>query len=390
MCYSGIRAREVEYMKGKRVWMGAAMLGIAVISSQWIARSVSSEVKQIQQVKEELQGISEEEVEVLTELFILSQEIIETEQAIERITTQIGEEAEKVVTLEEQINQTEERYDDQLNILEKVLIYYQRSGPASYLEMLLSADSLTDFLKTIHVMKDMSRNVNDLLVDLEESKLHLEEDKRRLEEQLLVLEEKKDELEEPLLRKRALKAEQEAYLDSLKDKKEIYRKQLEMIEQTWEECKLLFPSIVSEITKIVNEGYLTTDDLSIVLGFTEIEGTLYADDLNYILAEYSDLQEVTFTFSENQVVIDVPELSLVLEGVFVIEGKTGMRLEIHSGTFYQLPLEQSSIDELFQAGDVVIDFKTLAGDMLLIDFEMKTLEMMDGYMDFTIRPIFLW
>lgn len=377
-------------MKGKRIWMGAIALGLLILSSQWIVTPVSSEVKPIQQVKEELEGITEEEIEVLTELFVLSQEIIETEQSIERITAEIESEAAKVVTLEEQIKQTEESYDNQLNILEQVLIYYQRSGPASYLEILLSADSLTDFLKTIHVMKDMSRNINDLLEDLEQSQQQLEEDKSRLEVQLAELQRKKEELQEPLQKKQELKEEQEVYLDSLQDKKELYREQLEMIEQTWEECKLLFPSIVSEITKIVNEGYLTTDDLGIVLSFTEIQGTLYADDLNYILEEYGDLPQVIFTFSDHKVVIEVPDTSLVLEGTFVLEGKTGMRLEIYSGSFYQLPLEQSSIEELFSAGNLVIDFKALAGDMLLIDFEMETLEIMDGYMDFTIRPIFLW
>ena len=50
-----------------------------------------------------------------------------------------------------------------------------------------------------------------------------------------------------------------------------------------------------------------------------------------------------------------------------------------------MPLESASIEELFRNGDLIIDIKDLAGDKLIFDISLKSIKIMDGYLDFEVR-----
>ena len=48
-----------------------------------------------------------------------------------------------------------------------------------------------------------------------------------------------------------------------------------------------------------------------------------------------------------------------------------------------MPLTESSINELFRNGPIVIDFKELMGDVVV-----ESVEFFDGYLKFVIAPDF--
>jgi len=363
----------------------ALLLLISLTLTAVVPNRVSGEVKPITEVQEKLEGITEEEKAVLEILFTLEQEMEEMEREESAITKDIEALQIEIDDMEELLKERQKNYDDQLDILKKVLVGYQRKGPASYLDTLLSAEDLRTFLESINMIKDLTRNVGKLLDSLEEGKKKLAEERDRLSEKAALLADKKEELQEALMKKLELKTKQEAYLATLKEKSEQYQEQLSNLKQMWEDSKLQFSNIVENFSQIIGEGNISLSDLNLSANLFEIKGAIYEETFNEILREHSDLPGLLFHFYTDRVEIEIPEKHLVLIGTFIIAEDKVLKLEVEKGSFYEMPLENESIEELFIDGYLLIDFKELAGDML-IDFSLETVETKEGYLEFKITP----
>ena len=385
----GMRGKQIGKKIGKKIGI-LSMVAIILMSLTYnlFPNMASGEVKPITEIKEKLEGISEEEKKILKELFTIRQEIYEKEKEEARISGEINILEKDIDKIRIGIDEKQKDYDDNLQLLKQVLQLYQRGGPASYLEILLGAKDLRTFLNGLNLIKDISRNVDELLTSLEEDKKNLQDEKAILDSQMIQLEQKMIDLQRPIEEKLALKLKMEEYLANLLEEKEDYEEQLKDLEQLWGECKLLFSNIVSEMTRIVGEGHFKDEDLNLSLGLFRINGLIHEDTFNRIIKEHSNLPETNIHFSQDQVQIQVPDWKLVLTGNFIIEGNTSIRFVVKEGTFYGLPLEESSLEELFEQGPLFIDLKDMAGDMVTIDFYLHDVDTLEDNLKFTIIPVF--
>lgn len=385
----GMRGKQIGKKIGKKIGI-LSMVAIILMSLTYnlFPNMASGEVKPITEIKEKLEGISEEEKKILKELFTIRQEIYEKEKEEARISGEINILEKDIDKIRIGIDEKQKDYDDNLQLLKQVLQLYQRGGPASYLEILLGAKDLRTFLNGLNLIKDISRNVDELLTSLEEDKKNLQDEKAILDSQMIQLEQKMIDLQRPIEEKLALKLKMEEYLANLQEEKEDYEEQLKDLEQLWGECKLLFSNIVSEMTRIVGEGHFKDEDLNLSLGLFRINGLIHEDTFNRIIKEHSNLPETNIHFSKDQVQIQVPDWKLVLTGNFIIEGNTSIRFVVKEGTFYGLPLEESSLEELFEQGPLFIDLKDMAGNMVTIDFYLHDVDILEDNLKFTIIPVF--
>ncbi|HHV12637.1 MAG TPA: hypothetical protein GXX75_20385 [Clostridiales bacterium] len=359
---------------------------ILIVLSTMLPLKAFGEVNKVTELEDRLSGISEEEKGVLEELFKIQQEIAGMEQQESEVTAEIDKRQLQVQDMENSIRNTQSEYDLQLDILKRVLVDYQRRGPASYLEILLNARNLSEFLASLNIIKDITHNVRGLLTSLEDSKAELQRQRDGLVGQKQLLEASREKLQEKLTVKAALQQERETYLASLQEDRAYYEEQLNAIAQMWEDCKTLFPGIAEELTEITQAGHFTLEDLNISYGLFSIQGYIREERFNQILAEHSTLPETVFRFGEEEVVIEVPEKHLVLNGNFVMEGSMAIRFEVVQGTFYDMPLEPSSLQELFTEGSFVMDFGAMAGDMLQLDFTLREVWSQEGALGFIIIP----
>ena len=372
-------------LRHKRKVIGIALAALLILIIGILPKPVSGEVQPIEEMEERLAGITEEEKAILRDLFAITQEIEELEREEKNIIEEISSMEIGIRELEKQIDDKQKDYDIQLDILKQVLIEYQRGGPANHLEILLQADNLTTFLKSINIMKDISRNTGELLSSLEEGKKELEAEKVQLHDSLLAMEKKKEEQQEKINEKLQRKKEQEAYLANLREKRDFYQEQLTNLEKMWDDSKNIFAEIVTEISKIIDEGYFTAEDLNLTFTFTSVQGALSEDIFNEILREHSGLPETIFHFDREQVSIEIPEKHLLLTGNFVLEGDTAIRFEAMEGSFFDIPLETSAIEDLFRDTPLSIDFKKIAGDTMTIDFTLDKIECRKGSIAFVIK-----
>ena len=370
-------------MKALYLWIAITLaLSIAVPGR------VSGEVKPITEAQEKLKGISEEEQKTLEELFRLSQEIEDMEREVTRLNGEIAIMEDRITELGGSIEKEQKEYDTQLYLLEQLLVSYQRGGPGSYLELILQAENLSEFLDNINLIKDISKNVSELLDTIETTKERLTEQKKGLEAEYLLLEEKKEELKEPIREKNRLVAEQEAYLETLQDEKSKYEEHLANLTLMWSDLKQVFSSIVGEFSRIIGEGYFTMEDLNLSFNLFSVKGSLTDDTFNRILKEHSTLPEIVFSFQKDNIKLEIPDKNLVLDGRFEVTGKSAITFVVESGSFYGMPLEQASIDELFKEGPLLIDFEAVAGELVLIEINLDSVEAKDGYLDFRISAGF--
>lgn len=357
---------------------------VLCVSTMVKPHKVSGEVKPIEEAKEQLQGISEEEQKTLERLFILTQEIEEMEREEARITKEINELTIEIDELDKSIIKEQEEYDLNLGLLELVLKSYQRSGPASYLDIILKAENLTAFIKSLNLIKDISRNTAELLAAIDEGKRILEEKKQSLADNMALLEIKREELKEPIAQRKRLIKEQEDYLDSLSEEKELYQQHLDNVKLMWDNLKEMFSKIVDEFARIISEGHITMEDLNLEFNFFTISGSIHQDTFNRIINDNSTLPRIVCSFSEDNVRIEVPDNNLVLDGYFELTGPSALLFVPKTGTFFGMTLEKESIDELFKNGPLLIDFEQVAGDLVTIDIELDEVETIDGYIRFSI------
>ena len=363
-------------------------IAITLTLSLIVPERVTGEVKPITEAQEKLKGITEEEQKTLEELFRLQQEIESMEREVDRLTGEIKLMEDRITELAEAISKEQKEYDEQLGLLEQVLVSYQRGGPASYLELLLQAEDFSEFLDNINLIKDITKNISELLTTIDASKKRLAEQKEGLEAENLLLEEKQEELKEPIREKNRFVAEQEAYLKTLKEEKEKYEEHLANLTLMWSDLKEIFSSIVGEFSRIIGEGYFTMDDLNLSFHLFFVRGSVTDETFNRILKEHSTLPEIVFSFQPDNIKLMIPDKSLVLNGRFEVSGKSALLYVVESGSFYGIPLEPASIDELFKEGPLLIDFEAVAGELVSLEINLDSVEAKDGFLEFRIRAGF--
>lgn len=101
-------------------------------------------------------------------------QIIEMETKIEDLNLQIGE---KQKNIEEQ----QVKYDEQQQLLNKRLVAMYQSGSTSYLDMLLSSSSLTDFISKYYLIEELAEYDTELLEKIQALKTQIETEKKDLE-----------------------------------------------------------------------------------------------------------------------------------------------------------------------------------------------------------------
>ena len=332
------------------------------------------------EIKEKLSGISEEEKEILQNLFTIAQEIELMEMEEKKLSQDVEAMHQEIKSMEAAIKEAESSYSRKQESLKQVLRSYQRMGPGSFMEIILDSDSLSTFLQRVNTVRDLTRNTGELLEQLEISEEELKKEKISMSEKLLLIEERQKQSREALAKNIELKSEKEEYLDSLKGERVYYQEHLTNIEQVWNEIKPLFSDAAKEFSRIIKEGNIPSEALKVSFSFTEARGAIADSVINKVVSEQSTLPTMVFSFQPGKVEINLPEKYLVLSGTFVILDGHTLKFQAREGSFYGMPLEAGSIEELLNKGDLILDIEPLLAGNIINDLEIK-----EGYLELINR-----
>lgn len=189
---------------------------------------VDSQIKEAQEKQEQLEAEKSETMKtvesLITQISSVQKEVDELESKISDLQTEIS-------SRERDIEQKEEEYNEQEKLLDARIVALYKSGDTSYLDVLLTSSSITDFLakyymaeELINYDKELMQSIKQQKADIETEKAQLEADKKELDTSLAQTEQKKTSL-------KSLKNEKEDYVAQLTAEEKEVQEEIEELEE---------------------------------------------------------------------------------------------------------------------------------------------------------------
>lgn len=138
---------------------------------------------QIDEKRERLEYIQSVLPEVMVQLQELNDKIYEYEKEISTLSTQAQSLEDSINKLEEELKIAEEKYEKQREAFETRLIVMYEAGETTYLDVLLSSKSISEFISTYYIMSEIASMDSELLQEIELEKQGIETAKETLEQQ---------------------------------------------------------------------------------------------------------------------------------------------------------------------------------------------------------------
>lgn len=129
--------------------------------------------QKINQTQTEIAGVKDKMSTELTQINRLNSQISEYQTELDNLQGQISTLTTEIEAKENEIKQKEEEYSARKETLEKRLVALYESGTTSYLDMLLSSDSLSDFISKYYLISELANCDNDLLESIEKAKAEI-------------------------------------------------------------------------------------------------------------------------------------------------------------------------------------------------------------------------
>lgn len=352
---------------------------IVVILTAGFSTSLKAQEDTIEDVEEKIESITQEEKVILEDLFIKAQEIEELERQRNKIAEEIEGMKEDIRSLEKLIERETLNYDEKLNILEQVLVSYQRLGPSSFIDIILSADSITNLLERINILRDLVKNSEELLESIEELKDKLIAEKERLDEKLSALKEKEKSLQDTIAMEEEKKAELEERLASLNEDREYYQERLNTMMAMIHELKDMMKLLTDEFISIIENERLPEDSIEYFISEDGIGGRISEKVFNDIINRNSNIPEVLFHFHNERVEMEMTDKNLLLIGSFVVIDGHILEFQVEEGKFYDMVLTKETIDEFFREGNISLDLRGILGKN-----EIKKIEIVEEHVQMIV------
>lgn len=311
--------------------------------------------------KNQLNEISAEEMQIVENLFVLSSEIELMNTEIEALNKSMDGIATNIEEKNRLISLQIEAYESMKENLAQVLKIQQRAGITSRLETLLKSTSLKDFIGRVNLIRDLSKNIDRIMKETDSQRIAIESERYNLQVLLTDLSAKEQELKQSLAEKSKAAETLEAYLESLESEKAYYEAYLNSIERVWGELKPLFATTVAAFTKIIETGDLPEDTVEVVVSLFNTRGIISEEKFNDILSKRKDLPELEFDFIKEGVVLSFPAYNVKIEGAFERIDNQTLLYRVEGGTFYELPMNESALKDLFSDGDLIFSLKSILG-----------------------------
>ena len=192
----------------------------------------SSELQhQIDQTEKELGEVEHNLSGVMEQVRDLTVKISEYQSEIDDLNSQISGLQSQINESEEKLKQAEEDFKEQQERLENRLVALYEMGETSYLDVLLSSASITDFISKYYIVSEIAEYDNNLLDAIEKNKNEIEEAKKTLEtskEQIEVLKNNKEATAKSLKDSQSVKQQ---YANELTDEQKSLQEELEQFEK---------------------------------------------------------------------------------------------------------------------------------------------------------------
>lgn len=196
----------------------------------------------ITETEEKKKDVENEKSETLKQVESINSQIDNYETQINDLDIKISEANVKIKEEEQKLSETEQSYKEQEELIKKRMVAIYMSGDTSYLDVLLSSKSLTDFISSYYLVSEVTQMDSELLEKIQKQKEEIENAKKEIENSKATLTASKTEKESVNSQLKTAKTEKDKYVSQLSDQE----KELEQEIQTLKEDNAKITSAISQ------------------------------------------------------------------------------------------------------------------------------------------------
>lgn len=186
---------------------------------------------QIDETEEKQKEIETKKSEAQKQVESISSQIDSYESQIEDLDSQIADANAKIKEAEEKLVQNQKEYEKKQEIFKQRLVVIYESGETSYLDVLLSSSSLTDFISNYYLVSELTDMDAQLMESLEKQKEEIETSKKEIEASKETLTTAKASKENVANQLKSAKTEKDKYVAQLSDEEKELEKEIQELKQ---------------------------------------------------------------------------------------------------------------------------------------------------------------
>ena len=186
---------------------------------------------EIKEVEEQKDAVTAEKNKVVAEVEELDSQISDYESQIAELDTKISDLNNQISESEAKLNEAQEDYTKQEALLEERLVTIQESGETSYLDFLLSSDSITDFISKYYLATELATADTELLDSIQKQKEEIEQSKQDLENKKQELDNSKTSKQSVASQLQVVKKEKDQKVQELSEDEKALQAQIDELNE---------------------------------------------------------------------------------------------------------------------------------------------------------------
>lgn len=221
----------------------AVVLALAIVTPA-MASSINEKKQELQDVKGDMLNAQDALDDVKTEEQDVSAQLEKLDKALEQKQVELDKAVNDLNKTEQELAQTEkdlakaiEQEKHQKQLLDSRVRAMYMNNQVSLLEMILSAQSVSDLIMRVEMAAKITSSDNDLLVQMQELEREIADKKKAIEQQKLHIEQQKQLIEEDKKDLENQRVQKSAYMAQLEQQKASYEKAIDEMEEQSKELE---------------------------------------------------------------------------------------------------------------------------------------------------------
>ena len=223
--------------------------------------------EQINKTNDELSDLKMDITENLEQVQKLDEKIATAEAELSETSEKVQILQTTIQQLEEQQKTEQEKYNTQKEIFEERVVALYEAGDTQYIDIILKAKSITDFISSYYVLSEIADYDSEMLQEIGERKRNIENTKEKLEKEkkeVATIIEKQTRTSKVLQSTKILR---ESYVSKLSDKEKETQEKLEEYNRVLAEVN---NQLVELAKNEINTAYIGGELAWPVPGYTKI------------------------------------------------------------------------------------------------------------------------
>ncbi len=205
-------------------------VSLAANTSQLNSQKQENQEK-INEANEKKEEITEQKNKTVEEVNKINTQINDYQKQIDELDIKIGDLKNKITESEKKLNKAQEDYTNQEELLESRLVAMQEAGETSYLDFLLSSDSITDLISNYYLISEVTTKDTELLEQIQKQKEEIQKAKQELESSKRELDTSKASKQSATVQLKTAKAEKDEQVKKLSEDEKKLQQQIDELRE---------------------------------------------------------------------------------------------------------------------------------------------------------------